>query len=233
MDKETQHVLTDFHVFGNNVAKKLEGEEVETDCSKTTLNRHLVKICASLGAAAEKEHSLPDYGQFSDDMGRGFDTAYTYHLLDSAFDYLAEAAIQIFCIFAKRGIEIAGFDNEILNYAPKGFSISDDFHSWIYDLIACVTHRNVEEQQILDCLLLYKQNPDDAELKAIIEEKFGSEEDDETQILKTEEGYENFIIQRHLLPVLNSIASWFKRVESKGMVWHINARLYYLSHFDK
>ena len=179
--------------------------------------------------------AVPDYRQFTEDISKGFDVAYNTHFIGTAFDSMAEAAIRIFDLLSIRGIEICGMDNFTINQAPIGFADEGHFpfmSLYVFDLIGALTHLSEKECSILDCLRLYEKDPSDKELEKVIEETFGEVENGDDIQIRTSYGFENYIIHTRLMPVLNSIAAWFKLQGGKRLVWHVNARLYYLSHFE-
>lgn len=226
----------------NILAEKIHEQELKRHTYNGDLpyRHYLMLVAKALGESVRDPQqgltmAAPDYRQFTEDIGRGFDVAYTAHFIGTPFDCMAEAAIRIFDLLENRGIGISGMDNFTINRAPKGFADENHFPLmtlFVFDLIGTLTHISEKDCGILECLKLYEQNPADKELEKAIEETFGEVENADDIEIRTSYGFENYIIHSKLIPVLCAIASWFKKQGGKGLVWHINARLYYLSHFE-
>lgn len=231
--------MTDFNIL----AEKIHEQESKrrTDKEEKPYRHYLALIAKALGESVRDplqtpSVAVPDYRQFIKDIGRGFDVAYTAHFIGTPYDSMAEAAIRIFDLLGIRGITISDMDNFALNQAPKGFADENHFplmSLFVFDLIGALTHLPEKDCSILECLRLYEQNPADAELEKVIEETFGEIETAEDIEIRTSYGFENHLLHSKLMAVLSAIASWFKKQGGKGLVWHINARMYYLSHFDQ
>lgn len=234
MEKEP----TDFNIL----AKKIHEQETKrsADNFEYPYQHYVALVAKALGEAITKpEQALisqaPDYDQFNDDMGKGYDVAYNHHFVGTSADALAEAAIRILDLFAMRGIKICDLDNGTLNIAPKCFTSLGHFtlmSTYVYDLIATLSHHTEDDCRTLDILKLWEADPNDKELENIIEEKFGDVEYPEDIEIRTTYGFENYMLYKSLIVVLNCISSWFKAQGGKSLVWHINARMYFLSHFD-
>lgn len=230
--------MTDFNILAENVFEQESKRRSEKGVYP--YQHYLMLIAKALGdAVREPKQTLsidrPDYQQFTADIGKGFDVAYKSHFVGTPFDSMTEAAIRILDLLGIRGIPIASMENFSINSAPKGFA--DRIHYplmslFVFDLIGTLTHMTEKECSILDCLKLYEQNTSDKELESVINDTFGEVEYAEDIEIRTTYGFENHIIRARVIPVLCAIASWFKHQHSKGLVWHINARLYYLSHYE-
>lgn len=230
--------MTDFNILAEKI---FEHESKRSpDSGVHPYRHHLMLIAKALGEAIcqpEQKLSvaLPDYSQFTEDIGKGFDVAYNAHFIGTPFDRMAEAAIRILDFLEIRGIAISDMDNFSVNLAPQGFASEEYFplmSLFVFDLIGTLTHMSERDSGILGCLRLYEKDPADKELEKVIEETFGEIECVGDIEMRTSYGFENYIISGRLIPVLSAIAAWFKLQGGKGLVWHINARMYYLSHFE-
>jgi hypothetical protein len=233
--------MTNEFIDFNILAKKIHEQELKrsADNFECPYQHYVALVAKALGEAITKPdqtliEQTPDYDQFNDDMSKGYDIAYNLHFVGTPANVMAEAAIRILDLFAMRGIKICDLDNGILNMAPKCFAT--DGHSlmtvYVYDLIATLTYHSSDDCSMLDILKLWEADPNDKELENIIEKKFGEVEYPEDIEIRTSYGFENYMLYKTLIVVLNCISSWFRAQGGKSLVWHINARMYYLSHFD-
>ncbi len=230
--------MTDFNILAGKIHE--QESKRRADKEEQPYRHYLTLIAKALGESVcfpqqTLSVAVPDYRQFTEDIGRGFDVAYTAHFIGTPFDSMADAAIRIFDLLGIRGISICDMDNFAINQAPKGFAEEGHFplmSLFVFDLIGTLTHLPEKDCSILECLRLYEQDPSDKELEKVIEETFGEIETAGDIEIRTSYGFENHLLHSRLMPVLCAIASWFKKQGGKGLVWHINARMYYLSHFD-
>lgn len=204
-----------------------------------SLNFYLMRIVSALGRLATAKPTgifgeFIDYKLFNDDMKgqNGFNESYEKHIKGTMQDKFAEVAIRIFTLFGVRGIKVSLLDNLSLNM-PKMYPHLREFktiNECLFELVATLTHRKEDDVMTLDIIRMSEENPSDEELRKILDEKFGPMEGPEDDEIRTIRGFQNYMTTMPLMTVLNVIASWFKGIGGKDMVWHINVRLFYKAH---
>lgn len=204
-----------------------------------SLNFYLMRIASALGRLTTAKPTgilgeFIDYKLFNDDMKgpNGFNESYEKHIKGTMQDKFAEVAIRIFTLIGVRGIKISPLDSMTLNLPNMYPHIREykTINECLFELVSTLTLRKEDDYMTLDIIRLSEENPSDDELQKTLDDRFGPMEAPEDAEIRTIRGFQNYMITMPLMTVLNVIASWFKGMGGKDMVWHIEARLFYKAH---
>ena len=204
-----------------------------------SLNFYLMRIASALGRLTTARPTdvlgdFIDYKLFNEDMKgpNGFNESYEKHIKGTMQDKFAEVAIRIFTLIGVRGIKVSPLDSLAMNRPNMYPHILEykTINECLFELVSTLTHRKEDDYMTLDIIRLSEENPSDEELQKILDDKFGPMEAPEDAEIRTIRGFQNYMVTMPLMTVLNLIASWFKGIGGKDLVWHINARLFYKAH---
>lgn len=209
----------------NSVATSVRGyyfnKTPECDDTKTLRVARIAKTITSLIDYEKSSlNDLQDRIEEAVENEMNPEEIYRSLISDTSVERVIEAACLILDLLATLDIKITAQALVILNLAPPEFS--EVYHTegpeeFILEVLKAICYTEEEEEEILDYLKLWEEHPQDTTLSKKIESFFPKVESLEDLQLQTVQGFENYLIEKRMIPVLVAFASWLKDISGLSL----------------